>query len=138
MSTENRVVDIVVDENVPYGLLMQFMDYDEANPLVGTPVNLTGFTLKGSIKGSLEASAPIITNFNASIIDAKQGVASISLPKESVKLLGLAAKNERDKYNARLRFVGYYDVIMTRGPGATATSFRIMEGKVYISDGVTE
>uniref|UniRef100_A0AAU8BU04 Uncharacterized protein n=1 Tax=Salmonella phage PMBT29 TaxID=3137286 RepID=A0AAU8BU04_9VIRU len=45
---------------------------------------------------------------------------------------------KRDKYNPRQRFAGYYDIIMTRDViGSAISSFRIMEGKVFISDGVT-
>lgn len=135
MSTENRVVDLVIDENVPYGLLMQFFDVDESvYPNTETPINLTGFSLKGVIKTSLDASAPTVATFNTAVIDAAQGVATISLPVEAVKALGLVASPERDKYNMRQRFVGYYDIIMSRNGSAPA---RIMEGKVYISDGVT-
>lgn len=47
MSTENRVVDIILDQNVSYGLMLQFMDIDDsAYPATETPVNLTGVTLK--------------------------------------------------------------------------------------------
>lgn len=135
MSTENRVVDLVIDENVPYGLLMQFFDVDESvYPNTESPINLTGFSLKGVIKTSLDASAPTVATFNTAVIDAAQGVATISLPVEAVKALGLVASPERDKYNMRQRFVGYYDIIMSRNGSAPA---RIMEGKVYISDGVT-
>ncbi len=44
MSTENRVIDLVVDENVPYGLLMQFMDVDDRYPSTSKPVDLTDFS----------------------------------------------------------------------------------------------
>ncbi|EJB4242418.1 hypothetical protein MT068_001509 [Salmonella enterica] len=139
MSTENRVIDLVIDENVPYGLLMQFTDVDESvYPNTSEPVDLTGFSVRGQIKGSLEDGAPVIASFNTAIIDAKQGVASISLPIASVKTIGEKASKERDRYNPRQRFAGYYDIIMTRtAVGTTASSFRVMEGKVFISDGVT-
>lgn len=140
MSTENRVIDLVVDENVPYGLLMQFMDVDDSvHPSTSTPVDLTGFSLRGTIKSNLEEGAETLASFTTSIIDAKQGVASISLPISAVTTIASKASKERDKYNPRQRLAGYYDVIITRtAVGTTTSSFRIMEGKIYISDGVTQ
>ena len=140
MSTENRVIDLVVDENVPYGLLMQFMDVDDSvYPSTSKPVDLTGFSLRGTIKSNLEEGAETLASFTTSIIDAKQGVASISLPVNAVTTIASKASKERDRYNPRQRLAGYYDVIITRtAVGSAASSFRIMEGKVYISDGVTQ
>lgn len=140
MSTENRVIDIVVDENVPYGLLMQFNDVDDSvYPATSEPVDLTGFVVKGTIKNSLEDNAITLATFNTAIIDAKQGVASISLPVASVKAIAAKASKERDRFNPRQRFAGYYDIIMSRtAVGSTSSSFRVMEGKVFVSDGVTE
>lgn len=138
MSTENRVIDIVLDENVPYGMIMQFFDVESDPPYNQDPVNLKDFSLRASVAKDLDGSPPI-TNFITAIVDAAQGVASISLTKANVAALSAAASKERDKYNARLRFVGYYDVVMTRNTiGAETSSFRVMEGKVYLSDGVTQ
>lgn len=140
MSTENRVIDLVVDENVPYGLLMQFMDVDDSvYPPTSKPVDLTGFSLRGTIKSNLEEGAETLASFTTSIVDAAQGVASISLPVSAVTTIASKASKERDRYNPRQRLAGYYDVIITRtAVGSAASSFRIMEGKVYISDGVTQ
>ncbi|AAU05271.1 hypothetical protein [Enterococcus faecalis] len=140
MSTENRVIDLVVDENVPYGLLMQFMDVDDSvYPSTSKPVDLTDFSLRGSIKSSLEDGAETVASFTTAIVDAAQGVASISLPVSAVTTIASKASKERDRYNPRQRLAGYYDVIITRtAVGSAASSFRIMEGKVYISDGVTQ
>ena len=139
MSTENRVIDVVLDENVPYGMIMQYIDVDDStNPPTETVINLKDFSLRGSISKDLDGG-PILASFVTSIVDASQGVASISLTKAMVDTLAAAASKERDKYNARLRFIGYYDVIMTRTTiGADSSSFRVMEGKVYLSDGVTK
>lgn len=138
MSTENRIIDLVIDENVPYGVLMQFMDVDDStNPPTETPVNLTNFTLKASIAKDLNGSAPILS-FTAATVEATGGIASLTLTKANVTTLAAAASQERDTYNPRLRFAGYYDVLMTRSPSTgEPSSTRVMEGKVYISDGVT-
>ncbi|UXD79598.1 hypothetical protein OJNDCHOG_01670 [Klebsiella phage 150049] len=140
MSTENRVIDIVVDEKVPYGLIMQFMDVDDSvYPPTEVPVNLTGYSLRGTIKSSLDESAEVLANFKTRVIDAAQGAAAISLSVADVTNIGEKASKERDKYNPRQRFAGYYDILMTRDViGSEVSSFRIMEGKVYISDGVTQ
>lgn len=140
MSTENRVIDIVVDEKVPYGLIMQFTDVDDSiYPPSEIPVNLTGYSLRGTIKASLDEDAETLATFKTRIIDAAQGAAAISLSVADVTNIGEKASKERDKYNPRQRFAGYYDILMTRDViGSEVSSFRIMEGKVYISDGVTQ
>lgn len=140
MSTENRVIDIVVDEKVPYGLIMQFMDVDDSvYPPTEVPVNLTGYSLRGTIKSSLDENAEVLANFKTRVIDAAQGAAAISLSVADVTNIGEKASKERDKYNPRQRFAGYYDILMARDViGSEVSSFRIMEGKVYISDGVTQ
>ncbi|QPI14989.1 tail protein [Salmonella phage GEC_vB_N3] len=140
MSTENRVIDIVVDEKVPYGLIMQFMDVDDSvYPPTEVPVNLTRYSLRGTIKSSLDENAEVLANFKTRVIDAAQGAAAISLSVADVTNIGEKASKERDKYNPRQRFAGYYDILMTRDViGSEVSSFRIMEGKVYISDGVTQ
>uniref|UniRef100_A0AB39C0X2 LtfC/p132/Gp6 beta-sandwich domain-containing protein n=1 Tax=Salmonella phage PMBT26 TaxID=3229745 RepID=A0AB39C0X2_9CAUD len=140
MSTENRVIDIVVDEKVPYGLIMQFMDVDDSvYPPTEVPVNLTGYSLRGTIKSSLDENAEVLANFKTHIIDATQGAAAISLSIADTTNISEKASKERDKYNPRQRFAGYYDILMTRDViGSEVNSFRIMEGKVYISDGVTQ
>ncbi|MFP9048724.1 hypothetical protein, partial [Enterococcus faecalis] len=89
-----------------------------------------------SIKSSLEDGAETVASFTTAIVDAAQGVASISLPVSAVTTIASKASKERDRYNPRQRLAGYYDVIITRtAVGSAASSFRIMEGKVYISDG---
>ncbi|WAB24923.1 hypothetical protein [Citrobacter phage vB_CfrD-Cit2] len=140
MSTENRVIDIVVDEKVPYGLIMQFMDVDDSvYPPSEIPVNLTGYSLRGTIKASFDEDAETLATFKTRIIDAAQGAAAISLSIGDVNNIGIKASKERDKYNPRQRFAGYYDILMTRDViGSEVSSFRIMEGKVYVSDGVTQ
>lgn len=140
MSTENRVIDIVVDENVPYGLIMQFMDVDDSTyPPTEAPVNLEGYSLRGTIKSSLEESSEVLASFTTRVVDAAQGAAAISLSVADVSNIATKASKERDKYNPRQRFAGYYDILMTRDVvGSEVSSFRIMEGKVYVSDGVTQ
>ncbi|CCI88554.1 collar tail protein for L-shaped tail fibre attachment [Yersinia phage phiR2-01] len=140
MSTENRVIDIVVDEKVPYGLILQFTDVDDSTyPPTETTVNLEGYSLRGTIKSSLEEDAEVLANFTTSIVDAAQGAATISLTLADITNIAVKASKERDRYNPRQRFAGYYDILMTRDViGSEVSSFRIMEGKLFISDGVTQ
>lgn len=138
MATENRTVDLTIDENVPFGMLLQFQDIDDSvYPPTSKPVDLTGFTLKGVIRENLENNGTVLATFVTSVVDAKQGVASISLTAATTTDLGNKASSTRDRFNQRLRFLGYYDIIMSRTGGTSPTSFRIIEGAVFISDGVT-
>ncbi|AFQ22287.1 collar tail protein for L-shaped tail fibre attachment [Pectobacterium phage My1] len=51
--TENKTLDLIVDQNVPFGLVLQFQEDD------GTVSDLTGFTLRGSIKKELEDASTL-------------------------------------------------------------------------------
>lgn len=137
MSTENKVVDINIETNTPFGWLMQFDDVttDSLGNITETFVNLTGCTFKGAIKKDLDSSSPILTSFSINIIDVARGVVSVSLTKAQTASLAAQASTSRDKYNPRLRFLGYYDIILVKT--STQTEIRILEGKVFISDGVT-
>jgi hypothetical protein len=137
MSTENRTIDLTIDKNVPFGMLLSFSEENtDVFPPTNTVIDLTDFTMRGTIKNSLEANAQTLGTFTATILSASGGLAQISLTAAQATALSAAASDVRDKYNPRLRFVGYYDVLMTRG-GNNPSSFRVLEGTVYISDGVT-
>lgn len=130
------MVDLSVEANIPYGLLMQFEDVEtllDSENIV--PINLTGATFKGAIKDSLDPGAVLLETFTITVIDAANGVVGVSLSKTQTANLTTKASKIRDKYNPRLRFVGYYDIIMTKT--SSNTNFRVLEGKVFISDGVT-
>lgn len=130
------MVDLSVEANIPYGLLMQFEDVEtllDSENIV--PINLTGATFKGAIKDSLDPGAALLETFTITVIDAASGVVAVSLSKTQTANLTTKASKIRDKYNPRLRFVGYYDIIMTKT--SSNTNFRVLEGKVFISDGVT-
>lgn len=136
MSIENKMVDLSVEANIPYDLVMQFEDVetllDSENIF---PINLTGYTFKGVIKESLDPEAALLETFTITVLDAANGVVAVNLSKTQTANLTTKASKIRDKYNPRLRFVGYYDIIMTKTN--SNTNFRVLEGKVYISDGVT-
>ena len=53
MSIENKMVDLSVEANIPYDLLLQFEDVETLlDSEVITPINLAGSTFKGVIKDS--------------------------------------------------------------------------------------
>lgn len=136
MNTENKTVDICVEANVSYGLVLQFEDVDTLKDSQSYyPIDITGATFRASIKDSLETTGKVLESFGVNIINPKDGVVSMSLTKAQTTNLSAKASLNRDKYNPRLRFVGYYDLIMTKA--SSATDFRVIEGKVYISDGAT-
>ncbi|AQT25282.1 tail protein [Providencia phage vB_PreS_PR1] len=134
---ENRVLDLVVDSNIPFAYVLKFQDVTlgfNGEVAEEVDIDITGATFKGSIKTGLDASSTKITDFDAKVVTPKLGIASVSLSKEKVSLLEKAASTDRDKYNQRLRFVGFYDILMTM---PNKQPVRILEGKVYINDGVT-
>lgn len=136
MSIENKTVDISIEANTPYTLLMQFADVEDLNGITSsTVIDLTGCTFAGSIKADLNSGSPILENFTITLVDAPRGIVSVGLSKAQTVTLASKASSLRDKYNPRLRFLGYYDIVLTKA--STSTSFRVLEGKVYISDGVT-
>lgn len=134
---ENRTVDLVIDSNTSFAYIMEFRDVttNYTNTVENmVPVDLTGATFKGDIKASLQASDPIITSFDFSIVTPKNGIASMSLTSAKVAILASKASKDRDKFNSRIRFAGFYDVLITY---PNKQPIRILEGKVYVSDGVT-
>ena len=74
MSIENKMVDLSVEANIPYGLLMQFEDVEtllDSENIV--PINLIGATFKGAIKDSLDPGAVLLETFTITVIDAAWG-----------------------------------------------------------------
>lgn len=140
MSTENKTVDLVVEANVAYGMIIQISDVTVTNGInvANTPVNITGASFRGSIRKELSSASPVIENFSIAVQSPTDGIALIRLTKAQTQNIMSKASTQRDKYNPRIRFVGYYDILMTRAPAAgEALEFRILEGKLYVSDGVT-
>lgn len=138
MSTENKSVDLSIETQVGFGILMQFEDVTTVNGFTTSePINLTGCTFKGSIKLSLNPGTPVLESFAIVVADTAKGIVSMGLTKAQTLNLSSKASSKRDPYNPRLRFVGYYDVILVKVTNGTSSETRILEGKVYVSDGVT-
>lgn len=125
--TENKTLDLIVDQNVPFGLLLQFLEED------GTPSSLTDFTMRGSIKKNLEDTSTI-KDFTCLITSEENGLATISLSFEDVaSLIPFMDDKPVGAYDPRQRLVGFYDILLSND----SKSFRIMQGRVIISLGVT-
>lgn len=132
---ENRTVDLVVDANIEFAYALAFENV--SNSGFGeqvSPMDISGLSLRGSISADIEG-VEHLADFSFRTVKPEAGITSMELSKDVVKELHKVAEPERDKFNPRLRFVGYYDVISTN-KGMSDT--RILEGKVYISDGVTK
>ncbi len=133
---ENRVLDLVVDSKIAFAYVLKFQDVtvDAFDVTTLTDIDITGATFKSSIKDSLDAGSKLITDIDVKVATPKAGIATMTLTKDKVDIIEKAAVKERERFNPRIRFVGYYDVIMTM---PNKTPIRILEGKVYINDGVT-
>lgn len=133
---ENRVLDLSIDSKIAFAYVLKFQDVtiDELGNQTLTDIDITGATFKSSIKDSLDSTGKLITNIDVKVATPKAGIATMTITKDKVDLLEAAASPDRDRYNPRIRFVGYYDIVMTM---PNKTPIRILEGKVYINDGVT-
>lgn len=136
MIIENRTVDLRMDANIDFGYLLQFTEVlvDDSGRETVNPVDLTGFTFKGSISDELQ-SGKILANFDIEIADATKGIVTLFLDKDIVNTLPRRKDSKAEEYNSRLKFVGYYDVVSTNTLGSQV---RILEGKIFISEGVTK
>lgn len=132
---ENRTVDLVVDANIDFAYALAFENV--SNSGFGeqvSPMDISDLSLRGSISADIEGTEHL-ADFSFRTVKPEAGITSIELDKATVKSLVEVADPERDKFNPRLRFVGYYDVISSN---KGMSDVRILEGKVYISDGVTK
>ncbi|QVQ56985.1 l-shaped tail fiber protein p132 [Proteus phage VTCCBPA139] len=136
MIIENRTVDLRMDANLDFGYLLQFteVDVDDFGKETILPIDLTGFSFKGSISDKLNDGKEL-ANFDIGIADAKKGIVTLFLDKGIVNSLPRRKDSKAEEYNSRLKFVGYYDVISTNTLGS---QMRILEGKIFISEGVTK
>jgi len=144
----NKTINLMLEDNTNFGILITLFNTEEeftAHPVTGeplkvtdidTPLDLDYFTFSGKISKSLEEGSPPLVSFTFEVINAATGALSIYLSEAEVKSLVPLADTKRDIYNPRLRFLGYYDINMTSTE--TNNIDRLMQGKVFISDGVTD
>lgn len=144
---DEKTLDIVLEDGADFGYRLTLVEVEEVctnHPVTGeainckeveSPIPITDVTFSGKISKSLDEGSTPLLSFTFTIESATKGVLRMSLTDTQVKSLVTQASTERDKYNPRLRFLGYYDIISTHTPSSVDT--RLMQGKVYISDGVT-
>ncbi|AXQ66749.1 tail protein [Vibrio phage vB_VpS_PG07] len=143
---DQKTYDIILEEGADFGLRLRLKETElqcTQHPVTGndencveveTPINLTYQEFTGSIADSLEDSATDIGSFTFQKTDAVNGVVDMSLGRAEVTAMLPYAQPTRDKYSPRIRFLGYYDVLVRDTQSDVVT--RIMQGKVYFSDGV--
>lgn len=143
---DQKTYDIILEEGADFGLRLRLKETElqcTQNPVTGNdencvevenPINLTYQEFSGVIADSFESDADTIGNFSFQKTDTVNGVVDMSLGRAEVLAMLPYAKPTRDKYNPRIRLLGYYDVLVRDTQSDVVT--RIMQGKVYLSDGV--
>ncbi|QZI88104.1 hypothetical protein SIPHO035v1_p0013 [Vibrio phage 234P7B] len=141
-----KTLDIVLEEYADFGYQLRFSQVNEEctpHPVTGEPTNckevsaplpVDTLVFTGSISDSLGDDRVILEDFTISMISAAGGVIEMILSKAQVIALA-GARPISQKAGERQRLIGYYDLICFDAAGDVTT--RIIEGKVYVSDGVT-
>ena len=102
----------------------------------GTPIPLTGTTVRGQIRKSLLDPEDLTTNFICRVVDAEKGVFSFEIPATTTRTLILdAVKGSLYNGTSRETVVGYYDIEIEHTASAFVT--RVLQGRVIYSDEVT-
>lgn len=142
---DNKTLDIVLEENTDFGFRLTFHEATTEcteHPVTGEdtncvekriPLPVTGLSFSGNIADSLEDDMTILASFSFSLLDAPSGIIEMTLSKDIVNTIA-AVRDSSTK--DRLRLVGYYDVVSLDSSADITT--RIMQGKVFVSDGVTD
>lgn len=142
---DNKTLDIILEENTDFGFKLTFTQVTttcDTHPVSGEdtncrevtePLAVTGLTFSAEISATLEDGAPVLASFAFSTLGAPNGVIEMTLAKTIVNTLSENRGNV--PASVRKRLIGYYDVISV-DPNSNTTT-RIMQGKVYVSDGVT-
>lgn len=141
-----KTLNIVLEEFTDFGFRLTFKEKSEEctpHPVTGEPTNckevasvlpVDGLQFTGSIKETLADDAPILAQFIFSMVAAADGIVEMTLSQETVD--ALAQGRPGNLGSTRQRQIGFYDVITYDPVGGVTT--RIMQGTVYVSDGVTE
>ncbi|CAM0080217.1 L-shaped tail fiber protein assembly [Vibrio phage D51] len=142
---DNKTLDIVLEENSDFGFKLTFTEVNtvcDSHPVSGedtncrevsAPLDVSGLTFYGNISPSLDDGASVLAAFSFSVLGAASGFIEMTLDQATVNSLSANRPNLPD--SQRKRQIGYYDVISV-DPNSNTTT-RILQGKVYVSDGVT-
>lgn len=143
-----KTLDLELEEGANFGIKLTFEEVTQEcveHPVTGELTNckdvssyidLTDLTFQADIRKTLEEGSPVLGSFTFVINGPIGGEADMLMSTGEIADLGLLADDKRDTFNPRLRFLGYYDVVTHDVVSLLDT--RILQGKVYINDGVTE
>lgn len=143
-----KTFDMVLEDGTDFGYKLTLTEVSEVcsehpvtkEPIncvpVRTPIDIANLTFSGNISLSLDEGSTSAASFTFTKINVLGGVVQMTLSKALIDTLIPQASSTRDKYNTRVRFLGYYDVVVL--DTSTTSSTRILQGKVYVSDGVTD
>lgn len=142
---DNKTLDIVLEENTDFGFRLTFTEVNtecDTHPVTGEETNckevrstidVSGLTFAGSISDSLGDDANELASFSFSTLGATDGLVEMLL--DIAVINSIAGNRPNMSPSERKRLLGYYDVISVDTNSNTTT--RILQGKVYMSDGVT-
>lgn len=142
---DEKTSDLILEEFADFGIRLTLEDVETQctpHPVTGDPTNcvdtysptdLTGATFSADVVDTLEDSGVVLGSFNFTVVgDPSAGVIDMTMSSATIDTIS-AAGGTRDKYDKRLRHVGYYDVVIENG-GVTT---RIFQGRILVSDGAT-
>lgn len=143
-----KTLDIVLEDNTDFGFRLTFKDISQnctEHPVTGEQINcvdvendldITDLTFEGDISLSLDEPSTALVSFTFTTVSALEGILDMTLTAAQIKGLVTQASSTRDKYDPRRRFLGYYDVNSVDSISGITT--RLLQGTVYVSDGVTD
>lgn len=142
---DEKTSDLILEEFADFGIRLTLEDVltqCTPHPVTGEPINcvdtftptdLTGATFSADVVDSLEDSGVVLGSFNFTVVgDPAAGVVDMTMASAVIDTIS-AAGGTRDKYDRRLRHVGYFDVVIDNGSAVT----RIFQGRILVSDGAT-
>lgn len=110
--------DISINQNATFKMSIQLTDVN------GSPLNITSWSFSGSIKENVTDPDPPLLFFTTSIADPSQSVVNISLTPAQTTMLSKTAY--------------VYDVIATNYSTTPDEVYRVLQGKIKVSLGITD
>lgn len=110
--------DININQNATFKFSAQLTDVS------GSPLNITSWSFSGSIKQQATDPDPPILFFTTSIADITQSIINVSLTPHQTALL------------TQPQYV--YDIIAANGAVTPEEVYRILQGRVKVSLGITD
>ena len=115
--------NLLIKQGEDYFKIFQWLQGDGR-----TPVNITGYTGLAQIRETPQSQS-VLATLSVAIVDADNGVFSLSLPSSSMNLFSVYGEDCDD-------FTQYvYDVVFT---SSTSGKYRVLQGYANISPGVTK